>query len=123
MNIRLSGDGNQVDNAVAALEKLPWLRITTVSRPYANRRDPEQMRIYLNAEVNADAAVDAVIGPVPAGSLDVQIIDGRREVWLVICGVGGYVCAEPDPGRPDDFCGIPVETEPCPIHHPDNRDA
>ncbi|MCU7724577.1 hypothetical protein ODJ79_12690 [Actinoplanes sp. KI2] len=53
MNIRLMGDGDQVAAAVAALETTPGLRIVTVSRPYANRRDPEQMRIYLDAEVTA----------------------------------------------------------------------
>jgi len=56
MNIRLMGDGDKVAAAVAALENTPGLRITSVSRPYANRRDPEQMRIYLDAEID---------GPVP----------------------------------------------------------
>ncbi|OJF15526.1 hypothetical protein [Couchioplanes caeruleus] len=53
MNIRLMGDGNQVAAAVAVLETLPGLRIASVSRPYANRRDPEQMRIYLDVEITA----------------------------------------------------------------------
>jgi hypothetical protein len=56
MNIRLMGDGDQVAAAVAALETAPGLRITAVSRPYANRRDPEQMRIYLDAEIEPGAA-------------------------------------------------------------------
>jgi hypothetical protein len=51
MNIRLMGDGDQVAAAVAVLEKLPGLRVTAVSRPYPNRRHPEQMRIYLDAEI------------------------------------------------------------------------
>ncbi|GGQ77678.1 hypothetical protein [Couchioplanes azureus] len=51
MNIRLMGDGDQVAAAVAVLETLPGLRIASVSRPYPNRRDPEQMRIYLDAEI------------------------------------------------------------------------
>ncbi|MFI7598420.1 hypothetical protein [Actinoplanes sp. NPDC049681] len=51
MNIRLTGGGDQVAAAVAVLETLPGLRIASVSRPYANRRDPEQMRIYLDAEI------------------------------------------------------------------------
>lgn len=51
MKIRLMGDGDQVAAAVALLEALPRLRVTGVSRPYANRRDPEQMRIYLDAEI------------------------------------------------------------------------
>lgn len=121
MKIRLMGDGDQVDNALAALEKTPWLRITAVSRPYANRRDPGQMRIYLDAEVDPAGAVDRAIGGVPAGPLPVEIIDGRREMWLIICGVGGYVCAEPDPRHPDGVCGMPVESEPCSIHHPDGE--
>jgi hypothetical protein len=49
--------------------------------------------------------------------LDIKMIDGRREAWLVYMGVGGYVCAEPDPGQPDGICGMPVESEPCHIHH------
>jgi hypothetical protein len=53
MNIRLMGDGDQVAALVAALESLPGLHVTNVSRPYANRRDPEQMRIYLDAEIIA----------------------------------------------------------------------
>ena len=51
MKIRLIGDGDQVAAAVALLETLPSLHVTGVSRPYANRRDPEQMRIYLDAEI------------------------------------------------------------------------
>jgi hypothetical protein len=54
MNIRLSGDGDQVAALVAALEIAPGLRVTKVSRPYANRRDPEQMRIYLDAAITID---------------------------------------------------------------------
>ncbi|GIE87903.1 hypothetical protein [Actinoplanes regularis] len=54
MNIRLMGDGDQVAAMVAALENAPGLHVTRVSRPYANRRDPEQMRIYLDAAVTAD---------------------------------------------------------------------
>lgn len=45
--------------------------------------------------------------------------DGRRETWIVIGGVGGYVCAEPMTDLPDGICGMPVESEPCDIHHPD----
>lgn len=45
---------------------------------------------------------------------------GRREKWIVLSGVGGYVCAEPDPDRPDGICGMPVESEPCTIHHPES---
>lgn len=51
MNIRLMGDGDQVAAAVDVLAQVPGLRVTHVSRPYANRRDPEQMRIYLDAEI------------------------------------------------------------------------
>lgn len=27
-------------------------------------------------------------------------------------------CAEPDPDGPEGLCGIPVESEPCDVHHP-----
>lgn len=54
--------------------------------------------------------------------IDALTPNGRRETWIVINGVGGYVCAEDDKGRPDDICGMPVETEPCTIHHPDAAD-
>jgi hypothetical protein len=54
MNIRLMGDGDHVAAMVAALENATGLRITKVSRPYANRRDPQQMRIYLDAEITTD---------------------------------------------------------------------
>lgn len=38
-----------------------------------------------------------------------------REKWLVIDGVGGYVCAEPVADNPDGICGMPVESEPCTV--------
>ena len=110
MNIRLMGDGDQVAAVVAFLEALPGLRIASVSRPYANRRDPEQMRVCLDA--------DLAIGTRGARDLDVKTVDGRREVWLIIDEVGGYVCAEAGPDGPDSICGMPVESEPCSIHHP-----
>lgn len=44
----------------------------------------------------------------------------RREKWIVLAGVGGYICAEPDPNKPDGICGMPVESEPCTIHHPED---
>jgi hypothetical protein len=53
-------------------------------------------------------------------TLDIKTTDGRREAWVVIDLVGGYVCAEPDPAMPDGICGMPVESEPCTIHHPDD---
>lgn len=49
---------------------------------------------------------------------EVKIVGGRREAWIVIAGIGGYVCAEPDAEQPDGICGMPVESEPCDIHHP-----
>jgi hypothetical protein len=55
-------------------------------------------------------------------SLDIKVNDGRREAWLVYMGVGGYVCAEPDADKPDGICGMPVESEPCDIHHPDTTE-
>lgn len=36
--------------------------------------------------------------------------------WVVICGVGGWVCAAPVPTRTGGTCGMPVESEPCPAH-------
>lgn len=51
----------------------------------------------------------------PDGSVTV---DGRRERWVLISEVGGWVCAEPDPNGPDGECGMPVETESCSIHYP-----
>lgn len=50
----------------------------------------------------------------------VKEVAGRREAWLLICGIGGWVCAEPDPAFPDQMCGMPVESEPCDIHHPED---
>lgn len=44
--------------------------------------------------------------------------DGRAEAWIVVAGIGGWVCAEPGPGLPGELCGIPVEDEPCSLHHP-----
>lgn len=40
----------------------------------------------------------------------------ERERWVIINGVGGYVCAAPAPGCPDGICGMPTESEPCPEH-------
>lgn len=54
-----------------------------------------------------------------ADRADVTVRDGRREAWIVIAGVGGFVCAEPEPDLPDGICGMPVESEPCTIHHPE----
>lgn len=39
-----------------------------------------------------------------------------REVWVVIDGMGGYVCGESMPDMPDGICGMPTESEPCSIH-------
>ena len=61
-------------------------------------------------------------GSVAAAEFDIKTVDGRREAWIVVDLVGGYVCAEPDPGLPDGICGMPVESEPCDIHHPDTTD-
>ena len=54
--------------------------------------------------------------------LRIATVDGRMEAWVEIAGMGGYVCAEPDPGAPDGICGEPVETLPCTIHHPGQED-
>ena len=46
-------------------------------------------------------------------------LHGRRERWVVVDYVGGWICAEPDPDGPDGICEMPVEDVPCTIHHPD----
>ena len=54
----------------------------------------------------------------------VEIRDGRREMWLDFgprLGAG-YVCAEPDHNSPEWICGMPVESEPCDIHRPGQED-
>lgn len=56
-------------------------------------------------------------------ALDIKTVDDRREAWVVLAGMGGYVCAEPDPALPDGICGMPVESEPCHIHHPEAAEA
>lgn len=117
MNLRLVGTRDQVSDAVAALEKTAWLRITKTSRPYpVRRKHREQIRIYLDVQVDSGRAVDIALGGRPIDHPDVDINGGHREVWLVIGGVGGYVCGEPVADRPDGICGMPVETEPCPNH-------
>ena len=49
---------------------------------------------------------------------DIKVIDGRREAWLDLGPLlgAGWVCAESD-DSPDGVCGMPVESEPCTIHH------
>lgn len=51
------------------------------------------------------------------------MLTSRPEAWIVYQGVGGYVCAVPDPDGPDGACGMPVETEPCNIHFPEDVDG
>lgn len=51
--------------------------------------------------------VAAVLGA--AERLDVHLWDDRDPP-------GGWVCAAPMPDRPDGYCGMPVESEPCPKH-------
>lgn len=41
---------------------------------------------------------------------------GPPTVWSDAVPPGGMVCAVYAPGRPDDICGTPVESEPCPTH-------
>lgn len=41
---------------------------------------------------------------------------GRPERCIIVQGIGGYVCAMPDPDRPDGICGMPTESEPCDQH-------
>ena len=55
-------------------------------------------------------------------TIDITIVDGRREAWIVLGGIGGYICAEPDVRFPSGICGMSVESEPCSEHHPDPAD-
>jgi hypothetical protein len=56
-----------------------------------------------------------------AVALDVAagLVHGRRERWDASTPPGGWVCAEPDPDRPDGICGMPAEDVPCTVHHPE----
>lgn len=49
----------------------------------------------------------------------IKLIDGRAEMWMPFPLPGGWVCAEPDDNADDGMCGMPVESEPCNIHHPE----
>ncbi len=51
-----------------------------------------------------------------------QLAPTTAEVWDDSTPPGGYVCAAPDPTRPGDICGMPTESEPCPIHAPSTED-
>lgn len=55
--------------------------------------------------------------------MQIKKVDGRREGWLIYHGVGGWVCAEVDQATQDGLCGMPVESEPCDIHHPGATDV
>ncbi|GLW31889.1 hypothetical protein [Actinoplanes regularis] len=55
MKIRLIGTTDQCDTLVATLRTLPTLAITDVSGPYPSRRNPDQFRVYLDADL-IDAA-------------------------------------------------------------------
>lgn len=52
----------------------------------------------------------------------IREVDCRLEMWLLINGVGGWVCAEPDDTTQDGMCGMPVESESCSIHYPGAAD-
>ena len=54
----------------------------------------------------------------PPHSKQVRLNEGRLEFWVGLPMPGGWVCGEPDDGKPDGACGYPVESAPCPIHHP-----
>lgn len=57
----------------------------------------------------------------PHGCVEKQRAAGRGGPvkWVVISGVGGYVCAAPESSRTGGICGMPVESEPCPTHAPE----
>lgn len=48
----------------------------------------------------------------------IREVQGRLEMWLQFPLHVGWVCAEPDDSTQDGMCGMPVESEPCNIHHP-----
>lgn len=52
----------------------------------------------------------------------IRVVDGRREEYIRWPLPGGWVCAEPDSSMPDGVCGMPVESEPCTVHHPYDED-
>ncbi len=58
------------------------------------------------------------------GHPEFRTVDGRKEAWLVlpVYGgdvIGGWVCFEDDPDAEGGFCGMPVESESCTVHHPE----
>lgn len=53
---------------------------------------------------------------VPSGPAALKDLEEYLDRWVIIDGVGGYVCAAPTPGYPDGICGMPTESEPCPEH-------
>lgn len=49
---------------------------------------------------------------------------GQLETWIPSPPPGGWVCAELDEEQADGrICGMPTESEPCPIHHPDTKEG
>lgn len=68
-----------------------------------------------------DPANAAASGAAPAGRGQAggEINGDLPARWVFVPGIGeigGWVCAVPDPGRPDGICGNPVESEPCGQH-------
>lgn len=55
MKIRLMGTEQECDAAVRALTVL--LNLIEVSRPYSNRGDSSQVRVYVEAELRPTAAI------------------------------------------------------------------
>jgi hypothetical protein len=50
-------------------------------------------------------------------TMTTRTVDGRHEMWDASTPPGGWVCAEMGDGV-NLMCGQPVESEPCPVHHP-----
>lgn len=59
---------------------------------------------------------DLVIASMRAALDEADAKETAPEVWSDAVAPGGYVCAAPDPTRPDGICGMPVEDEPCSEH-------
>lgn len=51
MKIRLMGTADEINTASAVLHAYDGLRIVAVSRPYLNRDNPAQLRVYLDAHL------------------------------------------------------------------------
>lgn len=54
MKFRLMGTAAEVTAVVSLLRACPGLHVTTVSRPYPNHTNPDQVRVYLDTDLTPD---------------------------------------------------------------------